>query len=80
MADIKVGVSQINRPAPLWYRRLSNALIIFVIPGAVSLVQGWGLTDKITNRWLLILSFIPAILKGISALLGNGQNYTQDEK
>lgn len=80
MAETKVGISNVDRPAPLWYRRLSNALIIFIIPGAVALVQGWGLSDKQTNRWLLVLAFLPALIKGIGVLLGNGQNYTSQLK
>lgn len=76
MAETKIGLSQLERPAPLWYRRLSNALIIFIIPGLVALVQGWGLSDAVANRWLLVLAFIPAVLKGIGVLLGNGQDYT----
>lgn len=76
MAETKIGLSQASKPAPLWYRRLSNALIIFIIPGAVGLVQGWGLTDRLANRWLMILAFAPALIKGIGVILGNGQIYT----
>jgi hypothetical protein len=76
MPETKIGASQIDKPAPLWYRRLSNALIIFILPGAVTLVQSWGLTDKIANRWLVLLSFAPALVKGIGVVLGNGQVYS----
>jgi len=76
MAQTKIGFSQTERPAPLWYRKLSNALIIFLIPGAVGLVQGWGMTDKLANRWLMILGFAPALIKGLGMILGNGQVYT----
>lgn len=79
MAETKIGLEQVNRPAPLWYRRLSNALIIFIIPGLSALIQGWGLTDKLTNRWLLVLTFIPALLKGIGLILGNGQTYAAEK-
>ncbi|ASZ14502.1 hypothetical protein KTO58_01295 [Chitinophaga pendula] len=76
MGETKFGLGQVEKPAPLWYRRLSNALIIFIIPGFVTLIQGWGLSDAIENRWLMVLTFIPAALKGIGVLLGNGQVYT----
>lgn len=79
MAETKVGISQINRPAPLWYRRLTNALIMFIIPGLIGLVQGWGMPDKMANRWLMVLGFIPAVLKGIGVMLGNGQNYATEK-
>lgn len=76
MADTKIGFNQSDKPSPLWYRRLSNALIIFVIPGAVALVQGWGLAAHVLNHWMLILAFAPAVIKGAGIVLGNGQIYS----
>lgn len=75
MPKVKMGLSQIENPAPLAYRRFSNAMIMFIIPGLATLIAGWGLPDLIANRWLLLLSFIPALIKGIGVLLGNGQEY-----
>lgn len=69
----KVGTDQVNNPAPLWYRRLTNALIIFIIPAAAALVSGWGLSEKLQNRWLLVLTFAPAVIKGIGVIIGNGE-------
>ena len=79
MAETKIGLDQVNRPAPLWYRKLSNALIIFIVPGLSALIQGWGMADKLTNRWLLVLTFAPALLKGIGLILGNGQTYAVEK-
>lgn len=76
MPVTKIGFSQTEKPAPLWYRRMSNALIMFIIPGMVGMVQGWGLTDKLANRWLMILAFVPALIKGVGILMGNGQVYS----
>lgn len=75
MAQTKMGFSQVEKPAPLWYRRLSSALIMFLVPGLVALVGGWGLPDKTANRWLMVLGFVPAAVKAIGSLLGNGQIY-----
>jgi hypothetical protein len=76
MPETKIGLNQANKPAPLWYRRLSNALIIFIIPGVVAMVQGWGLPEKVLGRWMLVLAFAPAVIKGLGILLGNGQIYS----
>lgn len=76
MADTKIGLNQTDKPAPLWYRRFSNALIIFVIPGTVGLVQGWGLAPAVLNHWMLVLAFLPAVVKGAGIILGNGQIYS----
>jgi hypothetical protein len=70
-----IGKSQFGRPSPGWYRRLANALIIFIIPATTTLVSAWGLSDKILARTLLILSYLPAVIKGIGTVLGNGQEY-----
>lgn len=75
MSDTKFGLDQTEKPAPLWYRRLSNALIIFIIPGAVGLIQGWGFRPEFANKLLMISAFIPAVIKGIGTLMGNGQYY-----
>ncbi|MFB6453706.1 hypothetical protein ACE38W_00420 [Chitinophaga sp. Hz27] len=80
MPETKIGLSQVERPAPQWYRRLQNGFIIFLIPGASALAQSWGFTDHQLTRILAVLTFIPAILKGIGVFLGNGQNYTESAK
>jgi hypothetical protein len=73
MSEIKTGVSQFNRPAPALYRRFTNAMIIFIIPATAALIMGWGLSEKLANRWLLILTFVPALIKGIGVVIGNGE-------
>lgn len=80
MADIKFGLSEINRPAPAAYRNFSNAMIIFLIPGAIALISGWGLKPQIANHWLMGLGFLPAAIKAIGVLLGNGQYYMNPDK
>lgn len=76
MADTKIGLNQVDKPAPLWYRRLSNALIVLIIPGATTLISAWGLSDKTLAHALLLLSYAPAVVKGVGMILGNGQIYS----
>lgn len=80
MSNIQFGVSQTSKPAPLGYRNFSNAMIIFIIPGIVVIISGWGFTPVVLNHWLLGLAFAPALIKGIGTMLGNGQYYTSDPK
>lgn len=75
MPKVKIGFSQVEKPAPLGYRRFANAMIMFIIPGLIGLVSGWGLPDAVANKWLMLLGFIPALIKGIGIILGNGQVY-----
>lgn len=80
MAITKIGPGQFDTPAPLGYRRFMNAMIIFILPGLTAFINGWGLPDKIANHWMLILAFVPALIKGIGVFLGNGQEYTPTNK
>lgn len=76
MPETKIGLNQVEKPAPLWYRRLANALIMFIIPGTTTLISSWGLSDKTLARALLLLSYAPAVIKGLGMILGNGQIYS----
>lgn len=76
MGAVKLGADQMSKPAPLGYRRFSNAMIIIILPGLSSLVSGWGLAPTKLNRILLVLTFISAAVKGFGIFLGNGQVYT----
>lgn len=68
-----------DRPAPLWYRRFSNAMIFAIIPAASSFVEDWGLGDVTEKRLLHGFIFLAALIKGIGLMLGNGQNYTAEK-
>lgn len=76
MPETKIGVSQINKPAPLWYRRLSNGLIMFIVPALIGAVTSWGFSDNVTKKILIGLGLLPAVFKGLGAMLGNGQIYS----
>ena len=53
-------------------------MIIFLVPALVVLVSSWGLSDKLANRWLVILSIAPAIIKGIGVMMGDSE-YMKEE-
>lgn len=76
MPETKVGLSQLDKPAPLWYRRLTNAMITCFLPGYVTVVQVVPMSDVARNIWMCIGAAIPFLLKGVGMLLGNGQVYT----
>lgn len=75
MAETKIGLSQVDKPAPLWYRRFVNATILFFIPMFTGIVQGIEMSDKARNYWMVALVAVPFLLKGIGMILGNGQVY-----
>ena len=76
MAETKFNTQQMDRPAPLWYRRFSNVMVTLVIPAASAFIESWGMSDLTENRVLHSLIFLAAIIKGVGVFLGNGQSYT----
>lgn len=76
MAETKFNTQQIDRPAPLWYRRFSNVMVTLVIPAASAFIESWGMSDLVENRVLHSLIFLAALIKGVGVFLGNGQSYT----
>lgn len=76
MAETKIGLDQINSPAPLPFRRLTNAMILCFLPMATGLVQGLTMSKDARNIWMLVIAAVPFLLKGIGMILGNGQVYS----
>lgn len=68
---MKVGLNQINKPAPLWFRRLRDGSINFLLPAVGQLVTSLNLTDAVENTWLQALTFLPAVLNFFGVMLGD---------
>lgn len=75
MAKVKIGFSQANQPAPLGFRRFTNATILCFIPMVTGIVQGVPMANDTRNYWMVGLAAVPVFLKGIGMVLGNGQEY-----
>jgi hypothetical protein len=75
MAQLKWGFDQANSPAPLGFRRFTNATILCFIPMVTGIIQGIPLGDGSRNYWMIGLTAIPVLLKGIGMVLGNGQEF-----
>lgn len=75
MAETKFGLNQVEKPAPLWYRRLTNATILSFIPAYVGIVQAVPMSDSKRNILMCVAAAVPFVLKGVGMLMGNGQVY-----
>lgn len=75
MAEVKFGLDQANKPAPLWFRRLNNAMTLSFMPGYVAVVQMVPMSDSARNIHMMVAAGIPFLMNGIGQLLGNGQKY-----
>lgn len=76
MSVTKIGLNQVNKPAPLGFRRFTNAVILCFIPMVTGIVQGVTMSDEKRNLWMIGVASVPFCLKGIGMILGNGQEYT----
>jgi len=76
MADVKIGISQTSKPAPLGYRRFTNAYTVVFIPSFTSLIMSLPFTAEQDKYIFAGLAFSVALVKGIGMILGNGQIYS----
>lgn len=76
MSDVKIGLNQTSKPAPLGYRKFMNAYIVCIAPATGSLLAAWGLSADHLAKALLVVGYTTAIVKFLGMVLGNGQVYT----
>lgn len=76
MPEVKFGLSQTNKPAPLFWRRLTNAIILSFVPAYVGIIQALPISDAKRNIFMCVAAAVPFVMKGIGMLLGNGQEFT----
>lgn len=70
---MKFGIDQFKNPAPKWFTRLVNAMILFVMPAMatfmISIPDQW-ISPEIKNFLGAGATFGIAFLKGIQFFLG----------
>ena len=76
MGDVKIGLGQLNKPAPLNYRKFMNLYIIGIAPVISSFILGWGFSSNIQTHLLFLLGLSVSLIKGLGMVLGNGQIYS----
>ena len=76
---ISMNFKNINAPAPKAFRKFENAYCIMIAPALAAAVQGWGLDASHANRWMIVLTFSVALVKGTGMMLANGETYTKPE-
>ncbi len=78
--ETKWGIDQLNIPAPLWYRRLTNAIVLCFLPVYTGFVDLIRMGDYERQIYLHIGVAIPFMLKGFAMIMGNGQVYFPSNK
>lgn len=77
MAKTTVNPENYNKPAPKWWRKLEDVLLVILIPAIVAIVVGWGFSDEkfVAKILLLINTGLVALIKAIGFMLANGEVY-----
>lgn len=74
---MKIGFDQLGVSAPVFYRRLVNALIIIVVPATGTLITQLP-TSVLSEETKIItgvfVSYVVALLKALEFVLGTEQN------
>lgn len=67
-----------NKPAPKWWRKLENGLLMVLIPAMVAILMGWGFQDEaFANKLILLINTgLVALIKFIGMMLANGEEYS----
>ena len=68
-------LQNIQYPAPKSYRKFENAYAVLIAPALVGAIQGWGLSDSVANKAMIILTLSVAVVKGIGMMSRNGEVY-----
>jgi hypothetical protein len=79
MAGTTVKLSNSNKPAPKWFRKLRKAIGILTLSANV-MIAGWGFTDELATARLQLWCTvgIGAIMEALGALLANGDDYVSN--
>ena len=81
MAKTSIGLTNVNYPAPKWYRKSKRVIGLLSGPTVLAVFQVFNLTDKQMANVATIIAFLPTVLEVFSAILANGEQYAAiDEK
>jgi hypothetical protein len=81
MAKTSIGLTNVNSPAPKWYRKSKRVIGLLSGPTVLAVFQIFKLTDHQMASVATVIAFLPTLLEVLSAVLANGEQYAAiDEK
>ena len=81
MAKTSIGLTNVNHPAPKWYRKSKRVIGLLSGPTVLAVFQIFKLNDHQMASVATVIAFLPTLLEVFSAVLANGEQYaTNDEK
>lgn len=75
MGKTNISLTNVNKPAPKWYRKSKRIIGLLSGPTVMAVFQVFNLTDKQMANVGIIIAFLPTLLEVFSALLANGEHY-----
>jgi uncharacterized membrane protein len=75
MGKTNISLTNVNKPAPKWYRKSKRVIGLLSGPTVMAVFQIFNLTDKQMANVGIIIAFLPTLLEVFSALLANGEQY-----
>ena len=75
MGKTNISLTNVNKPAPKWYRKSKRVIGLLSGPTVMAVFQVFNLTDKQMANVGIIIAFLPTLLEIFSALLANGEHY-----
>jgi uncharacterized membrane protein len=75
MGKTNLSLTNVNKPAPKWYRKSKRVIGLLSGPTVMAVFQVFELTDKQMANVGIIIAFLPTVLEVFSALLANGEHY-----
>jgi hypothetical protein len=76
MGKTNISLTNVNKPAPKWYRKSKRVIGLLSGPTVMAVFQIFHLSDKQMANVATIIAFLPTLLEVFSAILANGENYT----
>lgn len=76
MSDVKIGMGQTSKPAPLGWRKFMNAYIIAIMPAITVFIATFGFSVALQAKLGTLVILSGAVVKGLGMVLGNGQIYS----
>jgi hypothetical protein len=75
MAKTSIGLTNVNSPAPKWYRKSKRVIGLLSGPTVLAVFQIFKLTDHQMASVATVIAFLPTLLEVLSAVLANGEQY-----
>jgi len=80
MGKTNLSLTNVNKPAPKWYRKSKRVIGLLSGPTVLAVFQIFKLNDHQMASVATVIAFLPTLLEVFSALLANGEQYAATDE